>query len=124
MKGAVLLGALVGLLVAVPTGLVAEEPTFDVETYNECVLEKIRTAADETPVSEIRDTCLAEVRRSSIEEPKDAASASTDDDRSTPLDARIAETAATERMRFVITPYKPNYIMVGYNADPNTAPYE
>ena len=124
MKETVLLGGLVCLLVAVPRGLVAEEPAIEGETYNGCVLEKIRTAVDETPVSEIREACLAERGLSEIEESEDVTAASTDDDKSTPLEARIEETAATEQMRFVITPYKPNYIMVGYNADPNTAPYE
>lgn len=49
--------------------------------------------------------------------------AATQEGKPTPLDERIEETEATEQMRFVITPYKPNYLMVGYNDNPDIDEY-
>jgi len=115
---------MVGWLVAASGASGSEESTMDMEAYNDCLLEKLRTAADDTPVSEIRAACLL-VAQTPGSMPETTAGASTrDEDRQTPLQARIEETDATEDMRFVITPYHPNYIMVGYNENPNTAPYE
>jgi len=102
----------------------AEEPQIDVQAYNECLLEKLRTAADETPVSEIRQACLLASQDSTTGEPESAEATTGEEDATTPLEARIEETEATEQMRFVITPFKPNYIMVGYNPNGNTAPFE
>ena len=83
------------------------------EAYNECLLEKLRTAADETPVSKIRQACLATTQDSTVGEQQSAEATADDEGETTPLEARIEETEATEQMRFVITPYKPNYLMVG-----------
>ena len=40
------------------------------------------------------------------------------------MDERIDGIEATEEMDFVITPYKPNYILVGANPDPNNKPFQ
>jgi len=116
--------ALALVLAVATTAPAAEEPQIDVQAYNECLLEKLRTAADETPVSEIRRICLVESQESAAEEPQATDAEVAEDAESTPLEARIEETEATEQMRFVITPYKPNYILVGYNPTGNTAPFE
>ena len=103
------------LLVAVATiAAAAGDPESGMDPYSECLLEKLRTANDETPVSEIREACPQALGGSRADESEEA----------TPLEARIEETKATEEMRFVITPFKPNYVLVGYNPDPNTAPFE
>lgn len=103
------------LLVATATiAAAAGDPESGMDPYSECLLEKLRTANDETPVSEIREACPQALGGSRADETEEA----------TPLEARIEETKATEEMRFVITPYKPNYVLVGYNPDPNTAPFE
>ena len=115
-KRQLFLVSVVCLLAVSTTAFGAEDPALDVDAYNRCLLEKLRTAADDTPVSEIRASCLLAIQDSKADEPKKAPT--------TPLDARIEETKATEQMKFVITPYKPNYILVGYSANPNTAPYE
>jgi phospholipase A1 len=112
------------LIIAAPASS-AEDPELNLDAYNQCLLERMRTAADETPVSEIRQACLEESRGLATGETEAAdATAEDEDAEQTPLAARIEETEATEEMRFVITPYKPNYIMVGYNPDGNTAPFE
>jgi len=102
----------------------SEESAIDVEAYNQCLLEKMRTAADETPVSELREACLVESQQPDTGGVAVSDTAPAEGDETTPLDARIEETKATEQMRFVITPFKPNYIMVGYNPNGNTAPFE
>lgn len=117
-------GAFLLLVAAVTTAFAADEPQFDGEEYNECLLEKMRTAADETPVSEIRQACLLSIQEKAPVEAESDEVTADDEGETTPLQARIEETEATEEMRFVITPYKPNYIMVGYNDSPNTAPFE
>ncbi len=71
-------------------------------------------------VREIRDACL-EVAREATSAQLEPAGA---EEEATPLEARIQETKATEEMGFVITPYKPNYVLVGYNPDPNEAPWQ
>ena len=103
-----------------PAARAVEEQGFDEAIFNECVLEKIRDASDTTLVGEIRAACLevAQARASAQPEPTGA------EEEATPLEARIGETKATEGMSFVITPYKPNYVMVGYNPDPNEAPFQ
>ena len=92
------------LLVAVATiAAAAGDPESGMDPYSECLLEKLRTANDETPVSEIREACPQALGGSRADESEEA----------TPLEARIEETKATEEMRFVITPFKPNYVLVG-----------
>jgi len=99
--------------------LCADTDDLDTEAFNRCLLEKISIAMAETTVGEIRDACLIEVQ--GISPP---AASTPPADETTPLDERIEEIKATEGMDFVITPYKPNYILVGYNSDPNAAPFQ
>jgi len=100
------------------------DPEFDVGAFNECLLEKIKTAGPATTVQEIRQACLLEVRDTVTEPPIINKAAAESPDEDTPLDERMDEIKATEGMDFVITPYKPNYILVGYNPDPNAAPFQ
>ena len=96
-----------------------DAPGVDEDALNQCLLEKIKTAGSDTTAGEIREACLKEIQGLT------ATTATTDTaDDGTPLDVRIEETRATDDMDFVITPYKPNYVMVGYNPDPNTAPFQ
>ena len=116
-------GVFVWLLGAATMTIAAEEPEMDAEAYNQCLLEGLRTATDETPVGEIRQACLLASQSSLADKPSTAETGAGEEEQ-TPLEARIDETEATEQMRFVITPYKLNYLMVGYNDNPNTAPFE
>ncbi len=101
-----------------------DDPEFDVGAFNECLLEKIKTAGPATTVQEIREACLLEVQDAVSEAPISNGAADETPDEETPLDERMEEIKATEGMDFVITPYKPNYILVGYNSDPNAAPFQ
>ena len=98
-----------------------DEVEFDEEVFNQCVLERIRGASDTTLVREIRSACLELARGEAPAEPEPLLE---DGGETTPLEARIEETEATEQMSFVITPFKPNYVMVGYNPDPNETPWQ
>ena len=102
----------------------AEDPEPDLDPYQKCLLEKLRTADDETPISKIREACLPFLEGSIADEAITVAGTEDDTEEITPLEERIEETEATEEMRFVITPYKPNYLLVGYNSNPNTGPFE
>ena len=124
IKSVGVLGVALWSLAVTPVVFGAEDPKLDVEAYNACLLEKLRTAAGETPVSKIRDSCLLASQISPGKEPPIAETGEEDQEEQTPLGARIEETEATEEMRFVITPYKPNYLIVGYNPTVNTAPFE
>ena len=106
---------------AAPAAHAVETPEFDTEIFNECVLEKIRDASDTTLVREIREACLEVAQREKLD--KAESTVAEEDESTTPLEARIEETRATEELGFVITPYKPNYVIVGYNPDPNEAPW-
>jgi phospholipase A1 len=101
------------------SSVTADEPDIDITAFNECLLEKIKTAGPETTVGEIREACLKEVQ--GTEEAPDTTTAFGEP---TLLDERIEGIKATEELDYVITPYKPNYLIVGYNPDPNTAPFE
>ena len=107
-------------VISAPATHAVEEPEFDEEIFNECVLERFGDASDTMLVREIRDACL-EVAREATSAQLEPAGA---EEEATPLEARIQETKATEEMGFVITPYKPNYVLVGYNPDPNEAPWQ
>ena len=107
-------------IAGVPAAHAVEEVGFDEDEFNECVLERIRDASDATLVREIRDACLEEAQTKT----SDPSEPTEEEGETTPLQARIEETAATEKMSFVITPYKPNYVMVGYNPDPNETPWQ
>ena len=99
------------------------DPRLDVDAYNKCLLDKIRAADDETSAREIREACLIEAQRRIADPTMTADATEEGSDEATPLEKRIEETRATENLKFVITPFKPNYVMVGYNPDPNTAPF-
>jgi phospholipase A1 len=102
----------------------AEDPEPDLDPYQKCLLEKLRTANDETPISKIREACLPFLEGSIADDAIATAGTEDDTEETTPLGERLEETEATEEMRFVITPYKPNYLLVGYNSNPNTGPFE
>ena len=111
--------AVLAWLMLVGSAGAGDAPGIDEDALNQCLLEKIKTAGSDTTAGEIREACLKEIQGLT------ATTATTDPaDDATPLDVRIEETRATEDMDFVITPYKPNYVMVGYNPDPNTAPFQ
>ncbi len=107
-------------IAVVPAAHAVEELEFDEEIFNECVLERIHEASDTMLVREIRDACL-EVARTKA---SGQSGPMQEESETTPLQARIEETEATEKLSFVITPYNPNYVMVGYNPDPNEAPWQ
>jgi phospholipase A1 len=107
-------------VVAAPATHAIEEPDFDEEVFNECVLERIRDVSDTMLVREIKDACLEVARGEDTTQTQPTEST----EEATPLEARIEETEATQELAFVITPYKPNYVLVGYNPDPNEAPWQ
>jgi len=122
MKRATISAILVALII-VPPAHATEEPEIDIEALNQCLLEEVKTAGPETTAAEIRDACLIKVQNV-----KTAASATPDepdepaDD--SPLNDRIEGIKATQELDYVITPYKPNYLMAAYNPDPNNAPFQ
>jgi len=69
IKRTPVLGIALWVLAAASGAGGAEESAIDVEAYNECLLEKLRTAADDTPVSKIRQACLAASQDSTVGEP-------------------------------------------------------
>jgi phospholipase A1/A2 len=108
----------------IPLVAAAEEPGLDEAALNECLLEKIKTAGPETTAQEIREACLFEVRGDTAQTPVAGEAAITDPAEMSPLDERMEGIKATEELDYVITPYKPNYLMVGYNPNPNNAPFQ
>jgi len=108
----------------IPCTTAAEESGLDEAVFNECLLEKIKNAGPETTAQEIRKACLLEVQGESAIPPAVGDPAATDPSNISPLDERIEGIRATEELGYVITPYKPNYLMVGYNPNPNNAPFQ
>ncbi len=106
-----------------PCFLAADNPEIDIEAFNRCLLERIKDAGPEDTVGEIRDACLLEIQGVTEASPATAPPADTPDE-TTPLDERIEGIKATQELDYVITPYKPNYVMVGYNPNPNNAPFQ
>ena len=116
----ILVFVLVLFTAVIPAAYAVQEPDIDEDVFNDCVLERIRDASDTMLVREIRDACLEVAREATAGQLEPAGA----EEEATPLEARIQETKATEEMGFVITPYKPNYVLVGYNPDPNEAPWQ
>ena len=115
--------ALISLLV-VSSARAGEEPNIDIAAFNKCLLERIETAGPNTTVGEIREACLLEVQ-GAISDPTSITDQSEEAPGETsPLDERFEGIKATEELGYVITPYKPNYVMVGYNPNPNNAPFQ
>ena len=106
-------GASVLLLAVAAPALAVEDPMVDVEAYNECLLEKLRSASAETTAGDIRQACLLASQGATTDESESADMTAGEEAASSPLDSRIEETEATEEMRYVITPFKLNSIMVG-----------
>jgi len=122
MKTITLFITLVCLALA-PWSVAADDPEIDLAAFNECLLEKIKDAGPETTAGEIREACLLEVQGVKEVHPATATPADPPDEVS-PLDERIEGIKATQELDYVITPYKPNYLMVGYNPNPNNAPFQ
>lgn len=106
-----------------PWTLAADDPEIDIEAFNQCLLEKIKDAGPEDTVGKIREACLLEVQ-GVTEAPAATAPPADTPEKATPLDERIEGIKATQELDYVITPYKPNYLMVGYNSNPNNAPFQ
>ena len=112
------------ILVTAGGAFAGDEPDLDVSAFNKCLLERIETAGPETTVREIREACLLEVH-GAISDPTSLTDQSEEAPGETsPLDERFEGIRATEELGYVITPYKPNYLMVGYNPNPNNAPFQ
>jgi phospholipase A1 len=107
-----------------PYVLAGDTTDIDLAAFNECLLEKIKNAGPNTTVQEIREACLMEVQGMTEAPSKTPPAADETGEDLTPLDERIDGIRATENLGYVITPYKPNYLLVGYNPDPNNAPFQ
>jgi len=87
-----------------------------------CILKVIETARDSTTIGEIKKSCRSG-------QPL-AASQTMTDEASVPvyersvIEERFEAEQAVEQRPFVITPHKPNFLMVTYNDTPNQAPFE
>lgn len=106
-----------------PCFLAANESEIDMVAFDQCLLERIKAAGPEDSVAEIREACLLEVQ--GVAEAPVATTPPTDTPQEiSPLTERIEGIKATQELDYVITPYKPNYLMVGYNPNPNNAPFQ
>ncbi|MEX1309193.1 MAG: phospholipase A [Candidatus Sulfomarinibacteraceae bacterium] len=106
-----------------PCFLAANESEIDMVAFDQCLLERIKAAGPEDSVAEIREACLLEVQ--GVAEAPVATTPPTDTpEEISPLTERIEGIKATQELDYVITPYKPNYLMVGYNPNPNNAPFQ
>ena len=122
MRMTTIAAILISLIIA-PTAHAADDAEIDMDAFNQCLLERIKDAGPETKAAEIREACLLEVQGVTEPPPPTASPAGTPDEVS-PLDERIEGIKATQELGYVITPYKPNYVMVGYNPNPNNAPFQ
>ena len=87
--------------------LAGEAAVVDDAALERCLLERLKRAAVDTPVRELRDACKKQV----------AAEASV-------VGERLFDESMIENNPFVITAHKPNYVLpVTYNTRPNEAPY-
>jgi len=91
------------------------------DLFQSCLLEALTEAGSSTTVGDLRRTCEEKVGKEKLEartmvmESSDAAASK-----------RLREEAATEEQAFVITPYLPNYVLLGaYNfSEPNSELYQ
>ena len=82
-------------------------------SISDCLTKKLESASDEMTVGALRKACM------------DA-----DQDRGTEkgagiLSGRLADEELSREQKYVITPHRPNYLLVGYNfSDPNAEPFK
>jgi len=80
-----------------------------------CYAEAIRSADDNVTVREIRERCASE----NADGIGDAKIGSRPAYEKSALDERIAASERVEARPYVLTPHKPNYLLVSYMREPN-----
>ena len=92
-------------------------PALAAVDMNQCLLEEMAKASDEVTIGELRAICK---EQGLGEQAADEAAAEED---LSPIQARLQSEYETMGRDFVITAYKPNYIMATHNSNTNQAPY-
>lgn len=99
---------LAGVALLCATAVAADDTAVvDNAALEHCLLERLKQAAVDTPVSELRAYCSQEVA-----------------EEASVVSERLFDERLIENNPFVITAHKPNYMLpVTYNSRPNEAPY-
>lgn len=88
---------------------------FTEQAYDDCLAEALHAAGDAVTVGALKRSCTA---RLTVEGDGNEAVTSA-------VTRRLAQESETMDRPFVITPHKPNYVLVAYNfSDPNTDPFK
>jgi len=88
-------------------------------SVDNCYAEAIQSADDNVTVREIKERCAGE-NADGIGDPKMDSRPAYEE---SALDERIAASERVEARPYVLTPHKPNYLLVSYMREPNQAPF-
>jgi len=88
-------------------------------SVDNCYAEAIQSADDNVTVREIKERCASE-NADGIGDPKMDSRPAYEE---SALDERIAASERVEARPYVLTPHKPNYLLVSYMREPNQAPF-
>lgn len=93
----------------------------DTDNYNKCMLEEMKKADGSASIESIRSKCSVYLDSpANIQEEQKKA----EEDNTSVIDKRLEKESKTMESAFVLTPYRPNYVMpYTYNPSKNAAPF-
>ena len=94
--------AILVALVIAPAAHATEGSEIDMDAFNQCLLDRIKTAGPDDTVAEIREACLLEVQ--GVEDAPDQSSPAGTPDGDTPLDDRLEGIKATQELEPALRP--------------------
>ncbi|MDV5169606.1 phospholipase A [Photobacterium rosenbergii] len=92
------------------------------DSINECLLKRLQSAGNDVTVGELNRMCKEELELAS-QKPSELRAQAPSDDRNSVVEIRREADLTIRESNFVISTYKPNYLIVSYDSSPNNASF-